>query len=488
MLKVEPHCYSHHDNIFNGCIQPIYSCTALHLSITMATSTFTLNPETDKLPVTAGAFRQFLRTLQYEFREVDDIKQLATSIDDETANNILNRLKTGQNMLRRFKNGDVGAFHAFWERVFGREKESAVFFTITSKQRAALAEQASREFEEAKKKYGAVVAATQKAIGELDGLLQKYGRLGTLLSQATDEAITLSTAQQQAAQAAPAQQPTPAPSTRAQPQVVPSTRAQPQQTQAYAATPVPSSVPGRAVPGQQPQLAPQRTLVREQQQPTATDAIQAERVRLAGLLASVKESGTVLYEALVVAQDAYTKQSKQQLSEAGSRAIVKKLAQMKIVEHAAKSGKELNEFFLTTLLMAAAAALGAWVTKKLAGYFQDRYSSGEPSIRSRTPRDRVDDIVGAMLNKTDNKSSLPKPAEEQNKDILAYATLLAENTATIHKAGSAMGDPTTLAQRCGFSPTSKNAQEASKLLGEVQAVKLNPSPVVVAIRDAIPKN
>ena len=449
----------------------------------MATSTFTLNPETDKLPVTAGAFRQFLRTLQYDFRSVDDIKQLATSIDDETANNILNRLKTGQNVIRRFKNGDVGAFHSFRERVFGKEKESAVFFTITSKQRAALAEQASREFEEAKKKYGAVVSASQKAISDLDGLLQKYGRLGTLLSQATDEAITIATTQQQA-QAVPAQQPQTAQAA----QAVPVTRAQPQQTQAYAATPASTNIPGRAVPGQQAQPAPQRTLVREQQQPTAADAIQAERVRLAGLLASVKESGTILYEALVVAQDAYMKQSKQQLSELKARAVVKKLVQMQIVEHAARKGKELNEFFLTTLLMAAAAALGAWVTKKLAGYFQDRYSSGEPSIRSRTPRDRVDDIVGAVLNVTDNKTGLPRPSEEQNKDILAYATLLAETTATIHKAGSAMGDPATLSQRCGFPATSKNAQEASKLLGEVQAVKLNPSPVVVAIREAMPKN
>jgi hypothetical protein len=182
------------------------------------------------------------------------------------------------------------------------------------------------------------------------------------------------------------------------------------------------------------------------------------------------------------------KQSKQQLSELKARAVVKKLVQMQIVEHAARKGKALDEFFLTTLLMAAAAALGAWVTKKLAGYFQDRYSSGEPSIRSRTPRDRVDDLVGAVLNVTDNKTGLPRPSEEQNKDILAYATLLAETTATIHKAGSAMGDPATLSQRCGFPATSKNAQEASKLLGEVQAVKLSPSPVVVAIREAMPKN
>ena len=456
---------------------------------------FTLDPQTDKLPIRVARFKQFLITLVKEYKTLDDLESAGIT-DDATGNAILASLSHGLSKLSRYSDKQVGLFYALWTYVFGTGRESAAFFTVTKPQQDQLEKLARADFEETQRLAGLAKEEAQKALAELDGLLKKYGDFGNAMMMATEEQRAIAQqSQQQQSQQQPAQP--------AQPAAV---VAEQQQQPAAQPVAVPSkqktliSHQPQAQPAAQPQTQPQSQPIQQMQQAqqpqaqttstTNLAAIFAEQQRIAGLLGSVRESGSALYEQLAISQDALSKVAAEQLNESPERALMKKVVQLKVLKSLKSQGKPLTEQLLTGLLMAAAAAMAAWVMNKLSAYFDDSYTRSEPTYRPKTDRSKLDDLLVGTLDgsKPDKKTGLPRNIKDQQAYFQAFAEAAAEYVSIMRKSINEIGQPNTLVQRCGFAANSQNAQTAVKLLEETQkgTAAINLGPFLKALRNTNP--
>lgn len=448
---------------------------------------FTLDPQTDKLPIRVGKFKQFLITLAKEYKTLDDLESAGIT-DDATGNAILASLSRGLSKLSRYSDKQVGLFYGLWTYVFGTGKDSAAFFAVTKQQQDQLEKIALADFKETQRLAGLAKEEAQKALAELDALLKKYGDLGNALMMATEEQRAIAQQSQQKSQQQPAQ-PAAVVSEQQQPAAQPAAVPSKQKT-------LISHQP-QAQPAAQPQTQPQAQPVQQAQQPQAQTtsttnlaAISAEQQRIAGLLGSVRESGSALYEQLAISQDALSKVAAEQLNESPERALMKKVVQLKVLKSLKSQGKPLTEQLLTGLLMAAAAAMAAWVMNKLSAYFDDSYTRSEPTYRPKTDRSKLDDMLVATLDgsKPDKKTGLPRNIKDQQAYFQAFAEAAAEYVSIMQKSINEIGQPNTLVQRCGFATNSQNAQTAVGLLEETQkgTAAINLGPFFQALRATNP--
>ena len=457
---------------------------------------FTLDPQTDKLPIRVARFKQFLITLVKEYKTLDDLESAGIT-DDATGNAILALLRQGLSKLSRYSDKQVGLFHALWTYVFGTGRESAAFFTVTKPQQDKLEKLARADFEETQRLAGLAKEEAQKALAELDGLLKKYGDFGNAMMMATEEQRAIAQqSQQQQSQQQPAQPAQPAAVVAEQQQQQPA--AQPAAVPSKQKTLI--SHQPQAQPAAQPQTQPQSQPIQQMQQAqqpqaqttstTNLAAIFAEQQRIAGLLGSVRESGSALYEQLAISQDALSKVAAEQLNESPERALMKKVVQLKVLKSLKSQGKPLTEQLLTGLLMAAAAAMAAWVMNKLSAYFDDSYTRSEPTYRPKTDRSKLDDLLVGTLDgsKPDKKTGLPRNIKDQQAYFQAFAEAAAEYVSIMRKSINEIGQPNTLVQRCGFAANSQNAQTAVKLLEETQkgTAAINLGPFLKALRNTNP--